>query len=62
MARHAPPATPIEVKVGPHTFVVPDNNVGLVPNVGIIVLRALAGGRRPAGRRGPTASRHHVRS
>ena len=25
------------VKVGPHTFVIPDNNVGLVPNVGIIV-------------------------
>jgi hypothetical protein len=25
------------VRVGPHTFVIPDNNVGLVPNVGIIV-------------------------
>jgi glyoxylase-like metal-dependent hydrolase (beta-lactamase superfamily II) len=25
------------VKVGPHTYVIPDNNVGLVPNVGIIV-------------------------
>ncbi len=24
------------VKVGPHTYVIPDNNVGLVPNVGII--------------------------
>ena len=25
------------VKLGPHTYVIPDNNVGLVPNVGIIV-------------------------
>ena len=25
------------VKVGPHTYVIPDANVGLVPNVGIIV-------------------------
>jgi glyoxylase-like metal-dependent hydrolase (beta-lactamase superfamily II) len=25
------------VKLGPHTYVLPDNNVGLVPNVGIIV-------------------------
>src|SRR5215831_19445871 len=24
------------VKVAPHTYVIPDNNVGLVPNVGII--------------------------
>jgi cyclase len=24
------------VKVGPHTYVIPDNNVGLVPNVGIV--------------------------
>jgi glyoxylase-like metal-dependent hydrolase (beta-lactamase superfamily II) len=24
-------------KVGPHTYVIPDNNVGLVPNVGIVV-------------------------
>jgi glyoxylase-like metal-dependent hydrolase (beta-lactamase superfamily II) len=25
------------VKVGPHTYVIPDNDVGLVPNVGIVV-------------------------
>lgn len=25
------------VKIGPHTYVIPDNNVGLVPNVGIVV-------------------------
>jgi len=25
------------VKLGPHTYVIPDNNVGLVPNVGIVV-------------------------
>jgi glyoxylase-like metal-dependent hydrolase (beta-lactamase superfamily II) len=25
------------VKVGPHTYVIPDDNVGLVPNVGIVV-------------------------
>src|SRR5213596_1130667 len=25
------------VKVAPHTYVIPDNNVGLVPNVGIVV-------------------------
>ena len=25
------------VKLGPHTYAIPDNNVGLVPNVGIIV-------------------------
>jgi len=25
------------VRVGPHTYVIPDNNVGLVPNVGIVV-------------------------
>ena len=25
------------VKLGPHTFVIPDGNVGLVPNVGIVV-------------------------
>src|SRR5262252_4084120 len=27
----------ITVKVGPHTYAIPDQNVGLVPNVGIIV-------------------------
>lgn len=41
-AQTAPPADPIvkeniTVKVAPHTFVIPDGNVGLVPNVGIIV-------------------------
>src|SRR5690349_16387139 len=25
------------VKVAPHTYVIPDGNVGLVPNVGIVV-------------------------
>src|SRR5689334_25192769 len=25
------------VKLAPHTYVIPDNNVGLVPNVGIVV-------------------------
>lgn len=25
------------VRLGPHTYVIPDANVGLVPNVGIIV-------------------------
>lgn len=25
------------VKIGPHTYVIPDDNVGLVPNVGIVV-------------------------
>jgi glyoxylase-like metal-dependent hydrolase (beta-lactamase superfamily II) len=25
------------VRLGPHTYIIPDNNVGLVPNVGIIV-------------------------
>jgi glyoxylase-like metal-dependent hydrolase (beta-lactamase superfamily II) len=38
----APPADPlvkegVTVKLGPHTYVIPDGNVGLVPNVGIIV-------------------------
>src|SRR5262245_36735017 len=37
-----PPADPlvkegITVKLGPHTYAIPDQNVGLVPNVGIIV-------------------------
>ena len=27
----------ITVKVAPHTYVIPDGNVGLVPNVGIVV-------------------------
>lgn len=41
-AQTAPPADPIvkenvTVKVAPHTYVIPDGNVGLVPNVGIIV-------------------------
>ena len=27
----------VTVKVGPHTYVIPDQNVGLVPNVGIVV-------------------------
>jgi glyoxylase-like metal-dependent hydrolase (beta-lactamase superfamily II) len=41
-AQTAPPADPIvkentTVKVGAHTYVIPDANVGLVPNVGIIV-------------------------
>ena len=37
-----PPADPLvrenaAVKLAPHTYVIPDNNVGLVPNVGIVV-------------------------
>ena len=41
-ARQAAPPPPLvkenaTVKIGPHTFVIPDHNVGLVPNVGIIV-------------------------
>lgn len=41
-AQTAPPADPIvkentTVKVAPHTYVIPDGNLGLVPNVGIIV-------------------------
>lgn len=41
-AQTAPPADPIvkenaTVRVAPHTYVIPDGNVGLVPNVGIIV-------------------------
>ena len=41
-AQTTPPADPIvkeniTVKVAPHTHVIPDGNVGLVPNVGIIV-------------------------
>ena len=41
-AQQAPPPDPlvkegVTVKVGPHTWVIPDGNVGLVPNVGIVV-------------------------
>ena len=41
-AQGAPPADPLvkegaTVKLGPHTYAIPDGNVGLVPNVGIIV-------------------------
>lgn len=41
-AQTAPPADPlikenVTSKVAPHTYVIPDANVGLVPNVGIIV-------------------------
>jgi len=41
-AQTAPPADPIvkenaTIKVAAHTYVIPDGNVGLVPNVGIIV-------------------------
>lgn len=41
-AQTAPPADPlikesVTSKVAPHTYVIPDGNVGLVPNVGIIV-------------------------
>jgi glyoxylase-like metal-dependent hydrolase (beta-lactamase superfamily II) len=41
-AQTAPPADPLikenaTTKVGSHTYVIPDGNVGLVPNVGIIV-------------------------
>jgi glyoxylase-like metal-dependent hydrolase (beta-lactamase superfamily II) len=42
MAQRGPTPDPLvkenaTVKLGPHTYVIPDNNVGLVPNVGIIV-------------------------
>ena len=42
LAQPAPPADPlvkegVTVKVADHTFVIPDGNVGLVPNVGIVV-------------------------
>src|SRR6185369_8935120 len=42
VAQRAPAPDPlvkegITVKVAPHTFVIPDQNVGLVPNVGIVV-------------------------
>jgi len=42
MAQRGPAPDPLvrenaTVKLGPHTYVIPDNNVGLVPNVGIIV-------------------------
>ena len=42
LAQQAPAPAPLikegaTVKVAPHTFVIPDGNVGLVPNVGIIV-------------------------
>jgi glyoxylase-like metal-dependent hydrolase (beta-lactamase superfamily II) len=42
IAQRGPAADPLvrenaTVKLGPHTYVIPDNNVGLVPNVGIIV-------------------------
>ena len=41
-AAQTAPADPIvkenvTVKVAPHTYVIPDGNVGLVPNVGIVV-------------------------
>lgn len=41
-AQRGPAADPLvrenaTVKVGPHTYVIPDFNVGLVPNVGIVV-------------------------
>jgi glyoxylase-like metal-dependent hydrolase (beta-lactamase superfamily II) len=41
-AQAPPPADPlvkegVTVKLGPHTYAIPDGNVGLVPNVGIIV-------------------------
>jgi len=45
-AQQPPPQTPppdplvkenITVKLGPHTYAIPDQNVGLVPNVGIVV-------------------------
>jgi glyoxylase-like metal-dependent hydrolase (beta-lactamase superfamily II) len=45
-AQQAPPQNPppdplvkenITVKLGPHTYEIPDQNVGLVPNVGIVV-------------------------
>lgn len=42
LAAQAPPPDPLvkegtTVKLGPHTYVIPDANVGLVPNVGIVV-------------------------
>jgi glyoxylase-like metal-dependent hydrolase (beta-lactamase superfamily II) len=42
VAAQTPPADPlvkegVTVKLGPHTYAIPDGNVGLVPNVGIIV-------------------------
>ena len=42
LANHAQPVMPIvkegtTVKVSPHVYVIPDGNVGGVPNVGIIV-------------------------
>lgn len=41
-AQRGPVADPlvrenVTVKLGPHTYVIPDGNVGLVPNVGIVV-------------------------
>src|SRR5215204_3594959 len=41
-AQQMPPPDPlvkegVTVKVADHTFVIPDGNVGLVPNVGIVV-------------------------
>src|SRR5262245_48699007 len=41
-AQRGPAADPLvkantTVKLGPHTYVIPDDNVGLVPNVGIVV-------------------------
>ncbi len=42
IAQRGPAADPLvrenaTVKLGPHTYVIPDGNVGLVPNVGIVV-------------------------
>ena len=42
MAQRGPAPDPLvredaTVKLAPHTYVIPDNNVGLVPNVGIVV-------------------------
>jgi len=42
LAQRAPAPDPLvrenaTVKLGPHTYVIPDGNVGLVPNVGIVV-------------------------
>jgi glyoxylase-like metal-dependent hydrolase (beta-lactamase superfamily II) len=41
-AQRGPAADPLvrenaTIQVAPHTYVIPDNNVGLVPNVGIVV-------------------------
>src|SRR5262245_28492031 len=41
-AQRGPAADPLvkenhTVKLGPHSYVIPDDNVGLVPNVGIVV-------------------------